>query len=287
MILLMAVVGIAVSHLWLLWTREHFSNFNLVISELESPDAIGDRVPSELKNPVATAYLDQEDDPRDLPWMASWSAADRFARDGQNCDIKYLKEGRDGTMIITTSKSCESGMPHTRAGGRIIIPDSIPEALRAEITAHEMVHVYQRRYPEPWANFYRRNWSFVFHGKPPAAMPASVSEARRSNPDTFEVPWPCWMERYWPVPVYTNPKTPSLRDAITVWWDDKERRVLLEPPETWTAFFGEPSQNEHPHELAAVMIVSGDNATEAGRRLLNWWQTSGALMKASRQSKSY
>jgi len=251
--------------------------------------------PADPRRKVATPYRDlkpndqndveTDDDPRDLPWIASWSAADRFARQGHNCAVKYTTKGQDGTTIITTSKSCEAGMPHTRAGNRIIIPDSIPEPLRDEIIEHELVHVYQRRFPEPWATFYRRNWSFVLHKAPPASMPASVREARRANPDTFELPWPCWKERIWPVPVYTNPKTPSLREARTVWWDDQQRKLLLEPPAEWTAFFGSQSQDEHPHEMAAVMIVGGDNASEAGRRLMNWWRTGGRLTKSSRYSE--
>jgi len=243
---------------------------------------------SSADHPVATAYLedDQEDDPRDLPWIASWTAADRFARQGQNCALKHITRASDGITIITTSKSCESGMPHTRAGDRVIIPDSIPEPLRAEIIAHELIHIYQRRIPEAWAKFYQRNWAFVFHDKPPATMPASVSEARRSNPDTYMTGWPCWKGRFWPVPVYTNPKAPSLRDARTVWWDEWQRKLLLDPPTEWTAFFGHPSQNEHPHEIAAVKIVASDRESEAGRRLLNWWLSTGSLMVKGRSSSS-
>jgi len=303
-LLTLAIVGLLVAHLWSLTQHytEPFVNpldttpqpvgpntgkVGLNLNELENPQPFHP-LDSGLVDPqreVATPYLDlrsddqsdveSDDDPRDLPWIASWSAADRFARQGHNCAVKYIKEGRDGTTIITTSKSCEAGMPHTRSDGRVIIPDSIPEPLRAEIIAHELIHVYQRRSPEPWATFYRRNWSFIFHAAPPASMPASVHEARRANPDTFEVPWPCWMGRWWPVPVYTNPKAPALRDAITVWWDDQQRKVLLEPPPTWTAFFGKPAQDEHPHEIAAVMIVAEDTMSEAGRRLMNWWRSGG------------
>jgi hypothetical protein len=315
-LLTLAILGLVIAHLWsLVQTSESFVNpldktpqpvgpntgeDGLDLNELANPQPFHplDRgpvlSPADPTRKVATPYRDlkpgdqedveTDDDPRDLPWIASWSAADRFARQGHNCAVKYTKEGQDGTTIITTSKSCEAGMPHTRAGGRVIIPDSIPEPLRAEIIAHELVHVYQRRTPEPWATFYRRNWSFIFYEKPPASMPASVSEARRSNPDTFEVPWPCWMGRWWPVPVYTNPKAPALRDAITVWWDDQQRKVLLEPPQVWTAFFGKPSQDEHPHEIAAVMIVAEDTMSEAGRRLMNWWRSGGATVRAIRST---
>lgn len=223
-------------------------------------------------NVPATPYTEEtEDDPRDIPWIASLSPADRKARDGQNCAVKYTEKGHNGTTIITTSRSCEAGMPHTRAGGRIYIPDSIIEPFRAEILAHEQIHILQRRDPDAWANFYRRNWSFILFKVPPPSMPKNIVEARRGNPDTFKDPWPCWMGRYWPVTIYTNMEQPALRDAVTVWWDDYKHTVLNTPPDAWTSFFGTPSQDEHPHEIAAVMIVAGDNATEAGRRLFNWW----------------
>ena len=212
-----------------------------------------------------------EDDPRDLPWIASWTQADRFARQGHNCSIKHIQKGRDNVSIITTSKSCEGGMPHTRTGDRILIPDSIPDPLRAEIIAHEYIHIYQTRNPTDWSDFYHRSWSFELFSASPTGMPTSIIGAKRSNPDTFTVPWSCWMGRYWPVAVYTDPQNPTLRNSKTIWWDQWKNAILTEPPQSWTDFFGNPSQNEHPHEIAAVLIVSNDTSVEAGRRLNNWW----------------
>ena len=285
-ILLIAIVGLVVARLWTaIENREGFADQNeYALLANPEPGKPYDGIPPTPYDDISPSGPG-DDDPRDLPWIASWSAADRFARQGQNCAVKYVRAGEDNTTIVTTSKSCEAGMPHTRAGGRIIIPDSIPDALQAEIIAHEYIHIFQRRNPEVWATFYRRNWSFVLHKEPPASMPASVAEARRGTPDTFGIPWACWMGRIWPVPVYTNPQAPSLREARTVWWDDWQRKVLLTPPANWTAFFGTPSQDEHPHEMAAVMIVAGDTMTEAGRRLMNWWRSDGATAKASRKSQ--
>jgi len=273
---------------------------NVNLSELQDPNPFHpsptgrgtpkSKVPDLLPN---TTYLNlkqgsqedeyTEDDPLDLPWIASWSVADRYARRGQNCAVKYIEAGPDGTTIITVSKSCESEMPHTRAGDRIAIPDTILDAFKAEVIAHELVHIYQARYPAAWRDFYQNNWSFVFHAAPPPAMPASVTEAKRSNPDTWDPksggPWVSWQGRWWPVPVYTNPKMPTLKAAVTVWWDDWDKKVLTAPPPGWTAFFGHPSQDEHPHEIAAVMIVSQNTTTEAGRRLMNWWRSSQAIFK--------
>lgn len=318
-LLIMAIVGLAMAHLYTtMMSQEPFFDFDsrkgknpvgpatgedpqdLTLLARPKPfnplDNVPVMSPPDSRRKVATPYrdlgpdgitdLESDDDPRDLPWIASWSAADTFCRQGHNCAVKYIKEGRDGTNIITTSKSCEAGMPHTRAGDRIIVPDSIPEPFRAEIIAHELIHIYQRREPAPWADFYRRNWSFTLQKTPPPSIPPSIREARRGNPDTFEIPWSCWLGRYWPVPVYTNPQTPDLRDAVTVWWDEREKKVLTEPPANWTAFFGRPSQNEHPHEMSAVMIVAADTSSEAGRRLMNWWRTGGATMIAKRKSQS-
>jgi len=216
-------------------------------------------------------YNPEEDDARDIPWIASWSRADRRARDGQNCDVKGIMDIGDGISLVTVSKSCEAGMPHTRAGDRIIMPDSISVADKGPIIEHERIHIYQRRKPEAWAKFYKLAWAFTLHKTPPTNMPTSVREERRSNPDTYEVPWPCWKERYWPVPVYKDPENPQLRVATTVWWDEQDRELLSNPPPGWSVFFGKPSQDEHPHELAAVMIVAEDTATEAGRRIMDWW----------------
>ena len=232
---------------------------------------------------------DVEDDPRDLPWIASWSAADRYARRGKDCVPTHLEDGPDGTVIITTSKSCEDGLPHTREGDRIIIPDSLPLAMREETIRHEMVHIHQRRQPKEWLLFYRRNWSFEFHPSAPQGMPKALIDARRGNPDTWDFasggPWPCWMNRWWPVPIYRSPQNPRLRDAVTVWWDAWKRETLEVAPCAWSAFFGNPAQNEHPHELSATMIVAEDTMSEAGRRLMNWWGSAAVLSVQNRKGQ--
>jgi hypothetical protein len=191
----------------------------------------------------------------------------------------YREAGPDGTFILTTPATCESGMAHTRPGDRIILPESIPVSAHEETVQHELIHVYQRRNPTLWLEFYRRQWSFLFYAEPPRDLPRAVREARRSNPDTWDPtsggPWACWQGRYWPIPVYTNPAHPRLRDARVVWWDAQTRTVLQEAPAPWRQFFGRPTQEEHPHELAAVGITSGDSSSEAGRRLLSWWTSTG------------
>jgi hypothetical protein len=279
-ILLLAIAGLVVAYM----VRPEGSKEHFTPSPADPTDDIGLSGPNTVYAPAFSVSPTEEDDVRDLPWIASWSPADRAARRGQNCVPMHQDDGPDGTLILTVSKSCEAGMPHTRPGDRIIIPDSVPLPDRAEVLAHELVHIYQRRNPEAWATFYRRNWSFELHDKPPAGMPASIIGAKRSNPDTWS--WPCWTGRYWPVPVYTDPKSPKLRDCVTVWWDQWRREVLTVQPSAWSQFFGRPAQDEHPNEIAAVMIVAEDTQTEAGRRLLNWWRVQGPFLKDPIQKQS-
>ena len=213
--------------------------------------------------------MDGGDDPRDLPWIASWSAADKAAREGHNCAVKFTTKGENGTTIITTSRSCEAGLPHTRAGDRIIIPDSVPEALKAEILEHEMYHILQKRDPQKWARFYANSWNFEMY-KEPVGIPDHLVKARRGNPDTWQAPWCCWRSRYWPIPIYTNLAAPSLLNARTVWWDAWTNKRLDSEPEEWLEFFGSVAQPEHPHEISAVLLVAKNRSCEAGRRLDNW-----------------
>lgn len=305
-ILIMAIIGLIVSYVWIRYTYQENQIEGFALVGLGDKDAINTKelaFPQPYRPARATkqapfgdrpytAYIDfrkdteedmVEDDPRDLSWIASWSPADQFARRGHNCVPIFTTAGPDGTVIETTSKACEAGMPHTRVGDRIIIPDSIPEPLKAEIIGHEMIHIYQRRFPDAWRDFYRRSWSFELHGAPPHDMPESVIKARRANPDTLHAgPWSAWMGRYWPVPVYTNTVAPSLREATTIWWDTWTRKILTKPPEPWTAFFGRPTQDEHPHEISAVLLMTDDYSTEAGRRLMSWWNTTGAIHRAKK-----
>lgn len=270
MLLLIAIVGLATAH-FLKPRPEGVEGFH------DAPTAEDDTLGPAADHPSAADEVD--DNPLDLPWIASWTPADRAARRGMNCLPKYIEAGPDGTTILTVSKSCEAGMAHTRPGDRIILPDSIPLPHRAETIDHEMIHIYQRRDPAAWIQFYRRNWSFELHVDAPATAPRELREARRSNPDTWTADaaqggqWACWKGRFWPVPVYTDPQQPRLRDAHTVWWDEWRNEILTEPPVEWTAFFGSPAQDEHPHELAATMIVAEDTMSEAGRRLMNWWRS--------------
>ena len=268
-VLILIIVSVTVFHLW--WQKGAS-----VVERFDSGRPVAGMPPAATMAPVID---DPTDDPLDLPWLASLSAVDRAARYGQNCRVTYTEAGPCDTVIQTVHPTCEAGMPHTRAGDRIILPDSIQLPDREEILRHELVHILQRRHPDSWLAFYRRAWSFTFASAAPQGLPAEIQAARRSNPDTWDPrsggPWACWQHRWWPVPVYRNPENPRLRDADTVWWDSATGEVLRDPPAEWIAFFGATSQDEHPHELAAVMLAGGITSSEAGRRLQNWWRAEG------------
>ena len=273
-ILLLAIAGLTIAYL----LKNKTSNEGFVPGANDGDDSISPAA----DHPSAMVVASDDDDPRDIPWIASWSATDKVARRGQNCMPMHTEVGPHGTTIFTTSKSCEAGMPHTRAGDRIIIPDSVPLPARDTTIAHELVHIHQRRNPDAWRRFYARAWSFQFSNSPPPGLPTSVQAARRSNPDTWYPegggPWACWMGRWWPVPIYSIPERPQLRNADVVWWDDWRKTIVRNPPLSWIQFFGSPAQQEHPHEIAACIIVSGDRTMEAGRRLLDWWQSTAQTL---------
>jgi hypothetical protein len=217
---------------------------------------------------------DEDDNPLDLPWIASWSPLNRAARANNSCRPLRVEKGPEGTTLVTVPSSCESGMAHTQEGDRIILPESIDPRYRDDTIKHELVHIRQRRDPEAWIAFYKSAWGFTFHTEI-RGLPRDIARRLRANPDTWSSEHPCWKKRYWPLAIYDDPKSPRLRAASTVWWDGKEQRLIdQEEPPGWQFFFGKQHQNEHPHELAACMIAGEDTSSEAGRRLHQWMLTS-------------
>ena len=278
-LLFLVIAGLAVAHFYKYWISSGVEAFEDLDGLMATENDIFNRNPSRKADaPYKTAgnhgdppMAPDEDDPRDLPWIASWTSADRAARAGHTCIVKHTEIGPANTVIHTTSHSCEAGMPHTRSEGRIIIPDSVLPTERQDIINHELIHVYQARDPDVWKQFYRKNWGFEIFKDAPASLPADLRAAKRANPDTATAPWSCWKGRWWPFAVYTDPQHPTLRGAVTVWWDTWKNAVSKEAPEGWAEFFGRVQQDEHPHEIAAVMIAGENTSSEAGRRLHQWW----------------
>jgi len=218
----------------------------------------------------------------DYDWSANWSQYDKKARKGADCKPLYKiqrKLGIISSWIWVVPKTCEQGLPHTRAIDVIAMPENLPESRFAEILAHEKIHLLQRRMPESWAKFYRIRWDYDIYTEAPVGIPEDLKTMIRANPDTADHPWCCWRKRWWPVPVYRDITSLSLGRSIVKWWDQETGSVESNPPDTWTTFFGEHiHQAEHPHEISAEYLsgpmINGAMPTrpsEAMVRLRKGW----------------
>lgn len=192
-------------------------------------------------------------------------------REGNSCEIKKqvtLTDSKTGIeyTIAFCDDSCEEGLPHTINETTMMIPESYSKDRFTTTVDHEKIHLLQRRYPELWEAWYKLLWSYTIHKAPPPAMPSSLLEKRRHNPDTEDKPFACWRGRWYSLAVYNSNPT-SLLDAKTVWWDEKTGEISSEAPPEWTDFFGKQPQDEHPHEIAAQMLANGAGNKNLRERL--------------------
>lgn len=202
--------------------------------------------------------ISQKDGFDTYDWSDSWSDLDRAARKGADCTpiVKvHRKFGDLSAWIWTVPKSCEQGLPHTRAIDVIAIPVDFPEGKLPEVLEHEKIHLLQRQMPETWERFYRIAWNYELFTAPPAGMPLELTDFIRANPDTSHKPWTRWLSRWWSVPVYPSSKNLSLSGSPVLWWDEQDRVIRNTPPEDWIRFFGSGvHQLEHPHEITAEYL---------------------------------
>ena len=192
-------------------------------------------------------------------WSHIWTDLDKAARQGADCTPItkiHRKMGSLSVWIWTMPKSCEQGLPHTRAIDVIAIPENFPGNLLPSTLDHEKIHLLQRQMPDSWARFYKLAWEYDLYTQPPQGMPSELIELRRSNPDTADSPWCSWRSRWWSIPVYKARDELSLKSAPIKWWDQQTKTLRNTPPEEWVQFFGEEvHQNEHPHEIAAEYLA--------------------------------
>lgn len=226
--------------------------------------------------------MNQKDTFYNYDWSQSWSDLDKAARIGADCSpINKIqrKMGDQTVWIWTVPKTCEQGLPHTRAIDVIAIPENYSLERLPSTLDHERIHLLQRQMPGAWARFYKLSWDYDLYTAPPVGMPSELIEMRRSNPDTAAEPWCCWRSHWWPVAVYSSPTNLSLKDAQIKWWDSEMGIASTTPPEEWIRFFGTSvHQLEHPHEITAEYL-SGPlrrgklpaNAPESMVRLRDAW----------------
>ena len=186
-------------------------------------------------------------------------------RENNSCEVKRKIEMNDPQTgihynVIFTSDTCEDGLPHTTDKETIVIPESYPESRLKMTIDHEKIHLLQRRYPLVWETWYEKMWSYRISRTPPAGMPLELLERRRINPDIEEKSFAEW-KGWWSLAAFRSEYPSSLKDAETVWWNEKTGEQRKTPPPEWLTFFagkeGSPAQDEHPHEMAAQMIANG------------------------------
>jgi hypothetical protein len=193
-----------------------------------------------------------------LPWVQN--VLDHVARADNSCGVleRFADAELEGAVIEIVEDTCETGLPHTVGLHQIRISKSTWTNLarRNSILRHERIHLLQRRNPDLWRNFYKREWMYTIHTTPPSELAKEAAEGIRGNPDTWPERWACWKDRYWFVPLYSNMNGPHLPDAKVQIWDAKTSTWLQQAPYEWrTLFCSEqgkcPHQSEHPAEISA------------------------------------
>ena len=197
-------------------------------------------------------------------WSSNWTKLDFKARENGDCKpIKkiYEKLGLTESWIYTVPNSCENGLPHTRNHNVIAIPNNLSFIEVPRTIRHEKIHLNQRLYQNKWKEFYKTYWNYEIFVKPHDKMPNELITMKRANPDTNDIPFARWNNKWWSVPVYKNNDDLEFKNCILKWWNEETNEIQLNPPKEWTDFFGsfgtsfyDISQMEHPHEISATYL---------------------------------
>lgn len=209
----------------------------------------------------------------------NWNKFDIKARKGYNCNpIKKIyvknKYRTHDYWIYIMPKSCEEGLPHTISSNIIAIPDDYPLKDLSETIKHEKVHLNQKLYPEDWKKFYEMYWDYELFQTPPSNIPDTLLTKRRTNPDTYLIPFARWNKKWWSIPVY-NTDNIRLQNCSVKWWNEETNETTDIPPKKWEVFFGKVNELEHPHEISAEYIATSESSesSTAKRILLNKWNS--------------
>jgi len=219
-----------------------------------------------------------QDDIPDMNWSKYWNDFDFKARKNANCKpIKkdYTTLGTMGTWILTMPLSCENGMPHTRAGNVIAMPENFNKNFYAKTLEHEKIHLSQRNDFSNWKKFYQKYWNYEVYENPPSSMPSNLIKMKRANPDTCWAPYCCWNKIWWSIPVYKSEIDLNFQSCPVKWWNQKENKIYDNPPNEWISFFGtKVSQSEHPNEISAVYIANQNTNSKGFKILMTKWDMS-------------
>jgi len=194
------------------------------------------------------------------------STVERF----DECTVIERIPTKNGIIEIVNDE-CKEGLPHTTDSNTIRMTRAkYTNGNLEKLLVHERVHLDQKRNPEKWLDFYKRQWDYeVFQESP---LPAIYTQRLRPNPDTALNPWSIWRNRYVFFP-YAEEGT-KLGDAVVKVWDIAEHKFVA-VPDQWKARFcdvnGCPHQYEHPHEISAEFLTKRPNSF-AAKQVLEWYQ---------------
>lgn len=179
--------------------------------------------------------------------------------------LRVEHDAESGASVEIVDPACQEGLPHTTDSHTIRMTETVWNSTRRNaVLIHERIHLDQKRQPQEWEAFYKREWGYTVSATPPVSLPNQL----RPNPDTAAKPWALWRSRW----LFFPEAAGALKDApVRVW--DTHHAVESSPPPEWIAFFcgshGCPHQYEHPHEISAEMITGGDDS-DAATRLFTW-----------------
>lgn len=162
----------------------------------------------------------------------------------------------DDVNIAMLMPSADDGFPHTRPDSLICFPQSAAlPTLQTFI--HELWHIHQRKYPDTWKKLYTTVWGFKeWRGE--RELPMELMRQIRINPDTLLAGLYCWRDEWVPLPIFTTPSRPHMKECAIWFWNTRTKRWRHGPPDAWNAYFSSArislSANEHPHELSAYML---------------------------------
>lgn len=154
--------------------------------------------------------------------------------------------------IIQLMPSADGGMPHTRPD-RLICYPNIRSTFSVETVIHELWHIHQREYPDWWRKiFYSMGWEPWTD----EALPLSLEQNRRYNPDTLDSPLWCYQKTWVPVPIFSDITLPKINE-VSIWFYHISLKYHVKniPKELNQLYPSLPSGAfEHPRELAAYLL---------------------------------
>lgn len=168
---------------------------------------------------------------------------------------KRLQMDLEEIQIIQLMPSADGGMPHTRPYNLICLPAYFPEERLETTIQHELVHLDQRRNPLKWHNLLKRDgWKIENQNEIIRKIPNDILNRCRLNPDTLDIRFVSWQERYIPFPLFVREDKPELRDIQIRWFDLQEKTLRPFAPTSFLEKYGNNrsvSEMEHPYEYYA------------------------------------